>query len=425
MLNFILLFVIGTGFLIFLKWRFKLNFLNPIFFISAYWILYILFSALFSIVFNFTLYWDGVFPISIMLFSFICGSFLYIKLCSFLIQRKKINYPQTDNNILFSSKKIKWIIIIFSGLGLTAIIWQLLYLNIQIESFQDLLKTANKISYIRYEGGTDMPKPGLILMSFLYSSAFFSAIYYRISRGIFNRIISLLPFLIILIITITNGVKTGFLYVLIIWISGSISFYLFDKKQKSISVKKTGIQILFAILIILLLIPATQALRGHNKNSTARSLSYFCSFNAFTIWYHTNTNKEITPFKYTLSGIHNIFYNEREVGLYGDENVEVGKYKNIVVNTNVYTMARGLIQDFSLIGAVVLLFISGFISQHLYSFTKYKNIVCMCLLSLFYSIILWSFTVNMINYNTIILSWVISIIFIFFATSKNTAHIKG
>lgn len=425
MLNIILLFITGTAFLILLKWRYKITILNPIFFVSTYWVLFILISAVLSIIFNFMLYWDGVIPIIIMLFSFICGSFLYIKLYSFLIQRKKINYPQPDNNILFSSKKLKWIILIFSGLGLIASILQLFYLHIQIGSFQDLIQTAEKISDIRYKGETDMPKPGLILMSFLYSSAFFSAIYYRISKGIFNRIISLLPFFVILIITVTNGVKTGFLYVIIIWISGNISFYLYDKKQKSISIKKTGIQILFAILIILLLIPTTQALRGHNRNSTARSLSYFCSFNAFTIWYHTNTNKEITPFKYTLSGIHNIFYNEREVGLYGKENVEVGKYNNIVVKTNVYTMARGLIQDFSLIGAVILLFVTGFFSQHIFNYTKYKNLICMCLLSLFYSIILWSFTVNMINYNTIILSWVISIIFIFFVTSKNSALIKG
>ena len=71
--------------------------------------------------------------------------------------------------------------------------------------------------------------------------------------------------------------------------------------------------------------------------------------------------------------------------------------------------------------ALLVLFLAGIIAQILYERTKKNSVICMGLLSLFYSVLLWSITVNILNYNTIILCWLISFATLFFIKKSNFA----
>lgn len=424
MLKVFILIVIGAGLLVFLKWFLKKELMDPVFFTSAYWVIFIIFSVFFSFIVNFTFYWSGVIPIALLLLAFLSGSFVMKQMWHYVSHENTERKVEIIEQKVFSSIRIKWLILFFSIAGLLAIYLQLRFLNIHIGSFSDLLHSANKISVIRYNGEQDMPKIGLVLMAFLYSAGFFSGIYNVVSKGLWNKIISLIPFAVIFVYTMTNGVKTGFLFLLVFWVSGYAAAYVYEKKGELKKFGKLMVRAVIIIFMILLLIPFTQIFRGGKSNNkvtavSAGTLSYFCSFNAFTIWYHSYRNNELTGYKYTLSGVHNFFYGGREVGLYGEKNTEVGKYKNIPVKTNVYTMARGLLEDLTLFGAMAVLFVIGIVMQIIYDRTKRKKAWAMCVMALFYSIVLWSFTVNIINYNTIILSWIISLIIIFFMKKRN------
>ena len=426
MLNIVLLIIFSAGLLFLLQWYLKKELIDPLFFTSVYWIVFIVFSVFISIQLDFTFYWYGIVPIVLLLLAFLSGSFV-MKQLRYNVSLEK---PKKQNEIIekkdFSCSRLKWLILIFSAMGFLVIFLQLQFLGIQIRSFTDLLVSANKISVIRYNGQQDMPKIGLVLMAFLYSAGFFSGIYNVIAKGTWNKIISLIPFVVILVFTMTNGVKTGFLFLLVIWISGYAAAYVHERKGEIKKIGKLMLRGVAIIFIMLSLIPLTQVMRGGKSKSkvvlvSAGTLSYFGSFNAFTIWYNSYKNDEFTGYKYTLSGIHNFFHGEREVGLYGKDNVEIGEYNDAPIKTNVFTMTRGLIQDFTLFGAMAFLFVVGIIMQIIYDRTKRKNALAMGILALFYSIVLWSFTVNIINYNTIILSWMISLALIFFVKKQNSS----
>jgi oligosaccharide repeat unit polymerase len=263
-------------------------------------------------------------------------------------------------------------------------------------------------------------------MAFLYSGGFLGGIFSVVSKGWFNKIIALLPFAVMLVFTLINGVKTGFLFILVIWVSGFAAAYVYEKKGELKKPGKTLLRALLIILIVLLLIPVTQVLRGGRTDAkmkfvNASALSYFCSFNAFTVWYNSYNNDDLAVGKYSLSGVHNYFNGDRQVGLYGDDNTVVGIYDQNIIRTNVYTMTRGLIQDFTLFGAMAVLFFVGIIMQMVYVSARRRNILAMGVLGLFYSVLLWSFTVNILNYNTLILSWIISIAIIFFIRKRGKA----
>lgn len=427
MLNLFILIVFSVGLLAFLKWFVKKELIDPVFFTSAYWIIFILFSVIFSLIMNLNFYWSGIIPIALLLLAFLAGSFVMKQMWYFVSQKK----AEGENNIIekknFSCTRIKWLILIFSAMGLLAVFLQLSFLNIHIGSLSDLLHAGNIISVLRYSGVQDMPKLGLVLMAFLYSAGFFGGIYSVVSKGLINKMISLFPFVVIFIFTMTNGVKTGFLFMIVLWVSGYASAYVHEKKGEMKKIGKLMTRIIVIVALILLLIPFTQAFRGGGgrvKAVSAGTLSYFCSFNAFSIWYHDYDNDKLTGYKYTLSGIHNFFYGGREVGLYGNENAIAGKYQGVPITTNVYTMTRGLIEDFTLYGAMGVLFFVGILMQIIYDRTKKKNAFAMALLGLFYSIVLWSFTVNIINYNTIILAWIISLLTGLIVKKKNPSFNK-
>ncbi|HNZ43736.1 MAG TPA: O-antigen polymerase [Bacteroidales bacterium] len=403
----------------------KSEWLDPMFVSALYWGGLIVFSVFFSKVFHFELYLPGLIPLFLLLVSFIIGSLVAKKLI-FASGQKSAHSMVPPKIDCLQHKRIKWLTIIFSSLGMAAIVLQLRFLDIHIGSFADLLYAANTISVIRYTGGTDMPKYGLILMAFLYSAGFLGGIYALSGKGFWNKMISLLPFAVMLVFTITNSVKSGFIFMLILWVSGYIAVYVFMKNGQLKRIGRLVSSVVLIFVFILALIPLTQILRSGKVSAdteyvNAGGLSYFCSVNTFTIWYKSYSHENITGFKYTLSGINNFFFGEREIGLYGEKNVEVGKYNGNPVQTNVYTMARGLIEDFTLPGALLVLFLAGIIAQILYERTKKNSVICMGLLSLFYSVLLWSITVNILNYNTIILCWLISFATLFFIKKSNFA----
>lgn len=425
MLNLFIFLACGVGLLVFLKRFTGKEIIDPLFLAPAYWIIFITFSIFFSVYYNLYFYWSGIIPIGLLLFSFISGSIVFKYIQHVVSPSNMVTQNEPPKHVAFSLLRLRFIIFIFSFLGLSAVIIQLQYLDIHIENIKDVFYAANQISLIRYAGGVDMPKYGLFLMAFLYSAGFLGGIYYGISKGWANKIFSLLPFSVIIIFTIINSAKAGLLFLTVIWISGYFSIYVYKKQGEIKNAGKLIIRACVISVILICSIPITLALRGGNMNSdinlvSHRTLSYFGSFNAFSIWYDSYKHDRITGTKYTFSGINNFFENNREQGLYGTNNAEIGKYDNVPIQTNVYTMARGLIEDFTLFGAMTIMLFVGFVIQYLYLQVKKRKIWPMSFLALFYSVLLMCFTLNILNYNTIFFSWIISILILGFVKTDNT-----
>jgi len=78
------------------------------------------------------------------------------------------------------------------------------------------------------------------------------------------------------------------------------------------------------------------------------------------------------------------------------------------VDTNIYTAFRGLIQDFSLPGALFLSLLGGAAAGRAYTRACAGRMRATVVLAAFYSFILWSPIVSVFNYNSVLLGLIVS-----------------
>ena len=92
----------------------------------------------------------------------------------------------------------------------------------------------------------------------------------------------------------------------------------------------------------------------------------------------------------------------RELGVFGDQSVDIGESAS-----NIYTVFRPLIEDFTFAGALMVLALTGFVTG--FSFVRMRNgsVASIAVVSLFYSFVAWSHVTSLLAYNTILLAFVL------------------
>jgi len=385
--------------------------LHPVFFSSIYWISLIGFTAIVSYSFGLIFYWNGLIPILVFWISSSIGA-VYID----NYFRKKILFKK-EVNINNQLKYLTWILIFFSFLGCLACLAQILFVKIKFNSINELIKASGDFYVLRNSGLSVMPAYGQILIAFLFATGFLGGFYFKLVSSRYLKLVSLLPFLPVFFYTLLNSTKSFLLQYMIIWISSYFSALIYENKG---NIKFFNYKVLLRIGLIsaslFFLVPIFQSIR-YNKYSEETSifgtttLSYYSSVNAFTIWRIQNDTIKCEPLKYTLSGIHNIVFNDRESGLYKGF-TSISYKNNNEISTNLYTINRGLIEDYTYPGAILLMFVIGFLFSFFYYKVKEGEIVFHPLLAAFISILLYSNVVNIFNYNVIIIGWIIAFLII-------------
>ena len=88
--------------------------------------------------------------------------------------------------------------------------------------------------------------------------------------------------------------------------------------------------------------------------------------------------------------------------------------------TNIFTAFRGIIYDFSIPGALVISFFTGFLGSIIYMKASSGKFVAMILLSMIYAFIFYSPLISIFHYNSILISWIIA--FIIFIINKKSKY---
>ena len=108
---------------------------------------------------------------------------------------------------------------------------------------------------------------------------------------------------------------------------------------------------------------------------------------------------------------------ERRLGFY--DPIEINYY----TSTNIFTAFRGLISDFSISGAIIFVFILGFIFQFYFQKNKKNELDGILPISIFYSFIIYSPLISIFHYNSIVFSWfLIYLIFKINSLNENLAN---
>jgi oligosaccharide repeat unit polymerase len=136
-------------------------------------------------------------------------------------------------------------------------------------------------------------------------------------------------------------------------------------------------------------------------------LDSFPYLGVFSSWFQSNalsTSLHPALGQYTFAGVFDLLHiHTRVAGVY-TEQVSIGGS-----TYNIYTAFRGLIEDFTVPGALVFLALAGFGAELAYQRVRSGNLRYAGLLAAFYAATLWSFVVDLFVYNSIVLAFLILI----------------
>jgi oligosaccharide repeat unit polymerase len=264
----------------------------------------------------------------------------------------------------------------------------------------------------RYEYGELDPWPVRLTIMWLYPAAFLGGIAFATTSSIKTKRWSLLPFLPALLNGAVAASRLGLLMSSICWLSGYLGVKHWQTNGRYTLFRRRLVLLLIAFgvtgLVLFLLVDAIR----QSKDAQAieltldvqRLLKYsFGSLAAFSSWFHQYTAGNATLGAYTFGGIFDLLgVHPREIGLYAEAVTLPGGEE-----TNIYTALRGLIQDFSLGGAVLVAFVMSFVSGMLLSRPTRRAWISICFASAYFAFVLCSPLTSIFTYNSLLLAWLV------------------
>ena len=308
------------------------------------------------------------------------------------------------------AKTLLQLLSVFIILSFMGVVLLLLYginryaLDINIFS----LSTLPNLYYIdRNTGIFTIPWAVKGFMYFVYTASLLGGLTTRFSEGRM-KLICLLPLLIGLLQGAILAVRSGLLISIVLWLSGwlAVKVLVNDLKFRP---RTVVISLLGFSLFILLFISLKWLRSGGDDPFLVLYLlenvriGMFGHITAFTTW--------IRDYHYTgLSFGSNTF--SGPLDLLGIQDREIGYYKEHVLlssglYTNIYTVFRGLVQDFSIPGTLIIAFGSGMAARICFDRCLHGKFIWLIPLSLFYTFTMYSPIISIFNYSSVMMAWVI------------------
>jgi oligosaccharide repeat unit polymerase len=295
-----------------------------------------------------------------------------------------------------------------------ALIGSLAVVLIIVDHF-DNIKTLDLSDAIRYVAQTESgrryhgikrPMSFSLLNAALFSSTLFGGLLFSEQRPK-SKTLAFLPIVIAIIYSIVTTAKAGAIQSGIMWLSAYISGTLYFQDRKNEEREKRNIYLLIGILVLSsIILMLTQPLRYGNSSSFELLWNGFESYilgglPPFTSWAHSTMLLNLSPDlgKWTFPGLFEVLgIGKRLPGIYGDAFV-IGHY-----NSNLYSAFRGLIQDFTLPGALILTFGLGIVTDRSYRSVQNHRDWSIGILAASYSFLLWSPIISLFVYNAVLIA---------------------
>jgi oligosaccharide repeat unit polymerase len=354
-----------------------------------------------------------------MFFSLKAGTYILVFVILFLIgellgitiHRKPLMASLTIRKYSDTFKSNLKIFIIV--LSLVSFIGSLLYLNVFISyfgSFQKFLVAGSVIRSDLFFGNISIPT-NILAMSLLGYSAVNLALVYYCKYGF--RWFLIISFFSIFLIAFSQAGRAGLVIII---------FQIFAARIIRYSINSTNVPLSKIFKPLLVIIPLFFIIFMGVENFRYEDFQYS----------KTTFSQRTETFKvYTFGGISgfttylNEIYPEKVIHTYGKYSFgslfallgigkkEVGNYsqflnvspKNVV---NIYTIFRPFLDDFGMIGFVVIPIFLGFISYLIYYHAIKGNLISVSWIISIYSYLLFSFIAPLTQFNSFLLSLILS-----------------
>ncbi len=282
------------------------------------------------------------------------------------------------------------------------------------------LEMAHTLSVERYTQDVSSPWVSRILLIGVYLSPMLGGILFPVHRSRqrfrWDGLLSLGSLLPALFIFVLYTTRAAFILAGILWVAGWLAVRVWMRQEERQPLtSKTAAAFLGSGLLGIVLFGMGQAIREGEApgmdalwsriTSPGLRAAFFGHVSVFSRWFETSWDVALPTWgRYSLAGLFDLLgLSTREGGLYLDIwEVESGGL------TNIHTVFRGLIQDFTSPGALVFLFLIGGVAGHAHHRTGQGHLVWMPILIGFYAFT-GDFITSIFNYNSILFAWLLLI----------------
>jgi len=290
-------------------------------------------------------------------------------------------------------------------------------------SFSAIVETIHKLAVARNDGTWEEPAAARILTTSTYLGPMLSGLMLGLRDRGSSRWLSLVGFLPSLLITVILTTRSSLLLALALGVSSYLATTIATGKAPSVTLKRVvwlaGVVVVIAGGFVLIQMARYAGWSSGRPTAVVDSLwlntlPYMGVFSGWLQRYGLWDSLHLTFGQYTFAGVFDLLHiHSRVAGLYTEQVVINGS------QYNVYTAFRGLVEDFTVPGALIFLALVGFGAELVYQRVRSGNLLYVGILAAFYAVTLWSFVVDIFIYNTIVLTFVILIGYLAIASRRS------
>ncbi len=286
-----------------------------------------------------------------------------------------------------------------------------------LSSLSAVTQAAHRLSVERYAGEYTMPPLARIFTAFIYLGSFvggaWTALVKRM-RPTDRRHRWIVGFLLIpaimqaTILTTRTSLLLPCLFFVATYVTVSIPYgRLFELRSRFRVAMCAGIMatVLFVVFVGIQVLRTGSGLSSLNASLVkVVAASPVAGLIAFSQWFEETLGeaREVAFGRHTFAGIFDLLgISPRRMGLYEDRSA-LGFDG---ASTNIYTIYRGLISDFSFLGTAVFLFVGGFGTGWVFLSARRGDLGACAILALIIAFGGWSHVVSILNYNTVVAAW--------------------
>jgi oligosaccharide repeat unit polymerase len=352
-------------------------------------------------------------PEGMLFLAAACGAVL---LGAWLAQRRQ-RALEAHGPPLTEPPLLGWFIAACTLLGVAVVVLILASIDVpgarRAISLNGIVATIHQLAIERNGGTWQEPAVARVLTTVLYLGAMLAGIMIGIRNSGYARWLALAAVVPSLMITVILTTKASLLLPLALGMSSYLAACIAAGRPPSLNLKRAAlvaglVAVLAAAFVLLQMVRYAGWASG--RPLAVIQLLWLDSFpylGAFSMWFqHSALSASLHPSlgQYTFAGVFELLHiHSRVAGLYTDQ-IQING-----AGYNIYTAFRGLIEDFTVPGALLFLVVVGFGAELAYRRVQSGDLRMVGILAAFYAATLWSFVVDVFIYNTIVLAFLVLI----------------
>ena len=285
-----------------------------------------------------------------------------------------------------------------------------------------LVLIGGRFSALRYGLNYSPPWQVRILAYWVYPAALIAGVGLGLARRRLHVAILLLPFVVNLLYGMLVSARSGI--VMSVALGGS-GFLATKVVSTGGAYRLFNRRFMTTVSLSVLLLFGTSLVAQWSRTGKVEGfdLSRFTeeaqttglgSVSVFSSWFTHVRTETPTLGRYTFAGPFALVGAGRELGIYTDM-VALGE----VGASNIFTAFRGLIEDFTVGGALLLAFLTGIVVTASFRLASRGSVVAAIPLSLFFAATLLSPLFSIFTFNSVVFAWVVPVGWVFWTGAGN------